>query len=284
MNAINNLIFDIGTHNGEDAKFYIHKGFRVIAIDANPEIIEINKAAFAKEIAEDKIIFLNYAIGAISGAELEIYTNADSAQSSVFKHVGSRNGEAEKVYKVKTKSLDDLFDIYGIPYYCKIDIEGYDPFAISGINSDKKPLYISAESECTSLYDDPHNESKVLDSLKALHKLGYKKFKLIDQTTLIPLDFNNFYAIRAGLLHKFRRALEKRLKIYSRAVSHHEWLAKRFAYPFVYDSSGPFGMDMECEGAWMDYERAKKLYLYNRRQLFKLGKNSSMWADWHATY
>ncbi len=284
MNTSNDLIFDIGTHNGEDARFYMHKGYRVIAIDANPEIIELNKAAFAQEAVAGKVTFLNYAIGATSGAEIEIYTNADSAQSSVFERAGGRNGAAQKVYKVETKSLDDLFGVYGIPYYCKIDIEGYDSIAISGISPDRKPRYISAESECTPLYDDPHDESKVLDVLNALHQKGYLKFKLVDQTTLRALGLNDFYARRTGLTHKMRRAVEKRLKNYSPEVSHHEWLAKKIAYPLVYDSSGPFGKDLEGEGAWVDYEGAKQLYLHNRRQLFKLSKQPSMWADWHATF
>ena len=32
----NNLIFDVGLHTGQDTAFYLKKGFRVIAIEANP--------------------------------------------------------------------------------------------------------------------------------------------------------------------------------------------------------------------------------------------------------
>ena len=31
-----NLIFDIGFHKGEDTLFYLLKGYRVIAVDADP--------------------------------------------------------------------------------------------------------------------------------------------------------------------------------------------------------------------------------------------------------
>ena len=34
-----NLIFDIGFHKGEDTLFYLLKGYRVIAVDADPDLI-----------------------------------------------------------------------------------------------------------------------------------------------------------------------------------------------------------------------------------------------------
>ena len=34
-----NLIFDIGFHKGEDTLFYLLKGYRVIAVDADPNLI-----------------------------------------------------------------------------------------------------------------------------------------------------------------------------------------------------------------------------------------------------
>ena len=41
------LIFDVGLHKGEDAAYYLRKGFRVVGIDANPDLIEWNKKRFA---------------------------------------------------------------------------------------------------------------------------------------------------------------------------------------------------------------------------------------------
>src|SRR5262249_33943315 len=34
------LIYDVGAHKGEDSEFYLLKGFRVIAIEAVPELCE----------------------------------------------------------------------------------------------------------------------------------------------------------------------------------------------------------------------------------------------------
>ena len=37
---VNNLIFDIGMHTGEDTRFYLNIGYDVIAIEANPFLVE----------------------------------------------------------------------------------------------------------------------------------------------------------------------------------------------------------------------------------------------------
>ena len=36
-----NLIYDVGLHLGEDTEYYLKKGFRVIAFEANPELVDI---------------------------------------------------------------------------------------------------------------------------------------------------------------------------------------------------------------------------------------------------
>ena len=35
------LIYDVGMHKGEDTEFYLRKGFRVIAIEADPDLVSL---------------------------------------------------------------------------------------------------------------------------------------------------------------------------------------------------------------------------------------------------
>lgn len=43
------LIFDIGMHIGQDTRHYLNKGFNVLAIEANPELVQQNKLKFKKK-------------------------------------------------------------------------------------------------------------------------------------------------------------------------------------------------------------------------------------------
>ena len=59
---IEDLIYDVGMNNGDDTAYYLSLGFRVVAIDANPELVERAKARFANEIASQRLIILNVGI------------------------------------------------------------------------------------------------------------------------------------------------------------------------------------------------------------------------------
>ena len=37
---MSDLIYDIGMHEGEDSEFYLLKGFRVVAVEADPDLCQ----------------------------------------------------------------------------------------------------------------------------------------------------------------------------------------------------------------------------------------------------
>ncbi len=51
MRNIANLIYDLGSHNGQDSEFYLKKGFIVVAVEANPTLCDGLKLRFSREIA-----------------------------------------------------------------------------------------------------------------------------------------------------------------------------------------------------------------------------------------
>ena len=45
------LVYDVGVHNGNDTAYYLHKGFRVVGVEANPVAAEQIRKRFPSEIA-----------------------------------------------------------------------------------------------------------------------------------------------------------------------------------------------------------------------------------------
>jgi len=43
-------IFDVGLHKGEDTEYYLTRGFRVVAIEANPDLVLFCTEKFRKFI------------------------------------------------------------------------------------------------------------------------------------------------------------------------------------------------------------------------------------------
>jgi hypothetical protein len=61
------LIYDVGMNNGDDTAYYLWCGFRVIAIEANPELAADVAQRFAHEIDAGRLTILNVGITAAEG-------------------------------------------------------------------------------------------------------------------------------------------------------------------------------------------------------------------------
>lgn len=165
----NNLIFDIGMHVGQDTRFYLEKGFKVIAVEANPVLACEARRTFKDYIDRGQLTIV--AKGIASGGSTSIpffVNNLHSEWSSFIEDIGSRGGSYETIY-VEVTSVPFLFKQHGCPYYLKIDIEGLDYDLLKSLHDvHTLPRYISAENGQEHM-------------IRELVSLGYKSFKFINQ-------------------------------------------------------------------------------------------------------
>ncbi|HXE53786.1 MAG TPA: FkbM family methyltransferase, partial [Tepidisphaeraceae bacterium] len=61
------LIYDVGMNNGDDTAYYLSKGYRVVAIEADPVLVEQATHRFASEIAAERVTILNVAVAPTDG-------------------------------------------------------------------------------------------------------------------------------------------------------------------------------------------------------------------------
>jgi FkbM family methyltransferase len=164
------LIYDVGMNDGSDTAFYLHKGYRVVAIEANPVFFDKAEKQFAEEVRSGRLILLNLAVSETEG-EADFYVNLrDSHWSSLDPAWGTRHGTPFKTIKVQTSPFLKLMEKYGTPHYLKIDIEGADRIVLQQLGrSAEKPKFISVEE---------HD----LDYFPMLWGLGYRGFKIVDQS------------------------------------------------------------------------------------------------------
>ena len=248
-----NLIFDIGFHKGEDTLFYLLKGYRVIAVDADPNLINEWQNIFKKYIENGKLLLLNYVISDTNDVDTDFYIGPNTIWSSTKVSISSRMCCKAIKKKIKSKRLDHLFHEYGTPFYCKIDIEGNDIIALQTIeNSDEKPPYISVETECLG-----ENETiamgKELETLERLYQLGYRRFKLVDQQTLTVLSKRDFYFNIPEHHWTAQTAIDCRYaKEQLELTSNQRGMKFTDFFP---NASGPFGE--ELAGRWYGYKLAR---------------------------
>ncbi len=49
---ISNLIYDVGMNNGDDTAYYLEQGFRVVGIEANPDLAGHCRKRFQRQSTE----------------------------------------------------------------------------------------------------------------------------------------------------------------------------------------------------------------------------------------
>lgn len=178
-----NLIFDVGMHKGEDTKFYLAKGFNVVAFEANPELVEQSKNRFKNEIEEKRLIIIEGAIiGKDFNKKVKFYKNkTNTVWGTVLKQWAERNekeGALSEPIEVNAVNFAECLIKFGTPYYLKIDIEGMDVVCCESLLSVKeKPLYISIESEKVDF-------NKLVMEFNLFERLGYKSFNIIQQDNI----------------------------------------------------------------------------------------------------
>jgi len=139
------LIFDLGLHKGFDSEFYLKKGFRVVGLEAVPELAAIS----AERLGSwgSRMTIVNKALFDRVGENVNFYTvpNKDD-WGSLNRDTAEKGVETAVEIVVETINLSWLFDTFGIPRYIKCDMEGGDIiFRKQLLEEHRRPRFISLE-------------------------------------------------------------------------------------------------------------------------------------------
>lgn len=235
--ATGDLVFDFGLHRGEDTHYYLAKGFRVVAFEADPNLAGACRQRFADEIDAGRLNIVEGAVApASAGEEIVFYVSDKSVWGTTDANWVERNRRAGvQAHEIRARRVDlaDVLKQFGVPHYMKIDIEGADKHVLEVLASQPaRPKFISMESEMVNFND-------LLDELQTLRKLGYRRFRAVQQEYIPGTTLN---------LHRLD--------------------GSRFTYTFPMDASGPFGD--EIAGEWLDFDGVVEAYrgIFRRYRTF----------------
>jgi FkbM family methyltransferase len=224
--AVRDLIFDIGMHTGKDTGFYLRKGFRVVAVEANDALVADASERFADEIDAGRLTIHHVAIAEHEGT-IDFFVNEQKDDWGTTSHAFVARNEALGTSHTKVEvpcvPLQRIIEQHGVPYYAKIDIEGADVLCLAALlDFEERPEYVSIEATLDRF-------EGVLAEFSHLWVLGYRRFKIVNQAL--------HHAVRCP-----QPALEG-LYVDQRFDGH---------------MSGPFGE--EAPGEWRDVESAWRRY------------------------
>lgn len=279
----NHLIYDVGMHLGDDTAFYLSQGFKVVGIEANPDIAAKSSHRFAKEIESGQLTIVNAGIAEASGTAPFWVCDGNSTWNSFQEKIAARNGMKHHAIQIPTRRFREILDQYGVPYYLKIDIEGNDHLCIRDLAGGPLPRFVSMETECTG-DSEVLSETQSIASLNLLHDTGYRRFKLIRQDHIAAEPYSDFARFVQRLIYAaaYGRLQAPGLSQIARQFTTEQRLNRIYRYP---DAGGikPWGDQMP--GPWLSFDQAKALYLKARERHFRRtdAPKFSFWYDWHAT-
>lgn len=233
---IKDLIYDVGLNSGQDTDFYLKKGYRVVAFEAEPANVEFCRERFADAIADGRLVIVEGAITEDADrATTSFFRNEDhSPWGSSSAEWAFRNtifGNKMKPIEVPAVNFAEAMEKYGVPFYLKADIVGSEVICLRAmLEFENKPDYLSIRSEKLIF-------EKLKYEFELLEKLGYGSYKAVKQ---------DFASIRATLFSGEREFLHK----------------------FEDGGSGPFGE--QTTGKWRKLSAVLKQYrrIYVKYWLF----------------
>ena len=121
------LCFDVGANYGTKSEIFLKLGANVVAFEPQPDCFaELN----ARIGSHPRLVALNSAVGNIHG-DMELYVEKHRTASSF---IMEWQGEIERTIKVSVTTLDKAIAKYGVPQFCKIDVEGFELEVFKGLS------------------------------------------------------------------------------------------------------------------------------------------------------
>jgi FkbM family methyltransferase len=276
------LIYDVGMNTGHDTDYYLSRGYRVVAIEADPHFVAEYREKQAEHIRSGQLRVLNYVIGPEDGTARFWLCQENAAMSTMDERTVRSSGLTFQPMDLPCRRLSSILREHGVPFYLKVDIEGSDHYCLEDIDPTDAPMYVSFE--ILRLHD-----------LFLLHSKGYDAFKCIDQETLTQLTTPDDRSASAWSVLKGRvkPLLERRPWLYEVARSPSRLKAAlsgtrrtsapadapiltRGEWQFVRGDTGPFGED--TDGCWQQLDDVAYAWLTWRRG----APGRAGWFDIHA--
>ena len=159
------VYFDIGAHVGHRVRAALKTGARVVAVEPQPLFFNLLDRLYGRS---DRVTLVSAAMGAepgritlrISRTHPTVSTVDPDWVTTVQSDPGFAEVQWDRRVDVAVTTLDGLIAQYGVPDFCKIDVEGYEAEVLRGtaqalphISFEALPAAPDAAQRCLTLLE-----------------------------------------------------------------------------------------------------------------------------------
>ena len=133
------LVFDIGAHLGNRSRAFLDLEAKVIAVEPQPHCIQYLRSKYAHDLRfslVEKIIGKEEGVTdfKISADSPTISTARGEDWSAGINRYSRIPARWASTISVPVTTLDALIKSYGLPSFCKVDVEGFEWEVVQGLN------------------------------------------------------------------------------------------------------------------------------------------------------
>ncbi len=174
------LAFDIGAHVGSRVGAWRRLGARTIAVEPQPDCLRVLRLLYGRD---PSVTLLPNAVGAQPGrAQLAISsaTPTVSSMSSTWMSTVTQDRRFARIrwtssIDVEVVTLDELIARFGVPAFCKVDVEGFELEVLSGLSHPVPALSFE--------YLPPAHDA-ALSTLELVERLGRYEYNYSPSETM----------------------------------------------------------------------------------------------------
>ena len=160
------LCFDVGANRGDKTKALLAAGMKVVSFEPQPDYLRHLEDLCSEYRAQ--LTTRNVAVGNCVG-ESELHLSEHVGEASL--KAGWSSHSTNKSITVPVTVLDREIETYGCPYFCKVDVEGFEVEVFSGLN---QPLQLIS----FEYHLDEENLALTLQCLERLNSLSEMVFNI----------------------------------------------------------------------------------------------------------